>query len=82
MNVATPVSGRKAGTLQGVILLLPVTMAVMGLIVLVPVLPQMMRQFHAVPGAEYLVPLVLTLPALCIAVLAPIAGAIVDAIGR
>jgi MFS family permease len=82
MNVATSVSERKAGTLQGVILLLPVTMAVMGLIVLVPVLPQMMRQFHAVPGAQYLVPLVLTLPALCIAVLAPIAGAIVDAIGR
>lgn len=82
MNVATSVSERKAGTLQGVILLLPVTMAVMGLIVLVPVLPQMMRQFHAVPGAQYLVPLVLTLPALCIAVLAPIAGVIVDAIGR
>ena len=82
MNVATPVSERKAGTLQGVILLLPVTMAVMGLIVLVPVLPQMMQQFHAVPGAQYLIPLVLTLPALCIAVLAPIAGAIVDTIGR
>ncbi len=82
MKIATPVSERKAGTLQGVILLLPVTMAVMGLIVLVPVLPQMMQQFHAVPGAQYLIPLVLTLPALCIAVLAPIAGAIVDAIGR
>jgi hypothetical protein len=27
---------RKAGTLQGVMLLLPITMAVMGLIVLVP----------------------------------------------
>ena len=82
MEVATPLSERKAGTLQGVFLLLPVTMAVMGLIVLVPVLPQMMQQFHEVPGAQYLIPLVLTLPALCLAVLAPVAGAIVDAIGR
>jgi len=32
-----------------------------------------MRQFHAC-GAQYLVPLVLTLPALCIAVLAPLPG--------
>ena len=73
---------RQAGTLQGIVLLLPITMAVMGLIVLVPVLPGMMAQFHDVPGVNYLVPLMLTLPALCIAVLAPVAGVIVDFFGR
>jgi MFS family permease len=78
MNVAE----RRAGALQGVLLLLPITMAVMGLIVLVPVLPGMMAQFHAVPGVEYLVPLMLTLPALCVAVLAPVAGVVVDFFGR
>jgi MFS family permease len=57
-------------------------MAVMGLIVLVPVLPQLMAHFHAVPGAAYLVPLVLTLPALALALLAPVAGVVVDALGR
>ena len=55
------VAERQAGTLQGVLLLLPITMAVMGLIVLVPVLPGMMAHFHDVPGVEYLVPLMLTL---------------------
>jgi len=47
----------RLGHCRAVILLLPVTMAVMGLIVLVPVLPQMMRQFQrGVPGAQYLAP--------------------------
>ena len=53
-------SSRKAGPLQGVLLLLPITMAVMGLIVLVPVLPRMMEHFAAVPGVQFLIPLMLT----------------------
>jgi MFS family permease len=72
----------RAGPLQGVLLLLPITMAVMGLVVLVPVLPGMMAQFHDVPGVEYLVPLMLTLPALCVAALGPFAGIVVDSFGR
>ncbi|WP_179504895.1 MULTISPECIES: MFS transporter [unclassified Sphingomonas] len=76
------VAGRQAGTLQGILLLLPITMAVMGLIVLVPVLPQIMAHYHAVPGVEYLVPLMLTLPALCVALLSPVAGVVVDFFGR
>jgi MFS family permease len=72
----------RAGPLQGVLLLLPITMAVMGLVVLVPVLPGMMAQFHDVPGVAYLVPLMLTLPALCVAALGPIAGIVVDSFGR
>jgi len=73
---------RKAGTLQGVLLLLPITMAVMGLIVLVPVVPRMMEHFAAVPGVQFLIPLMLTLPALCVALLAPAAGFVVDRFGR
>lgn len=73
---------RQAGTLQGVLLLLPITMAVMGLIVLVPVLPAVMVEYREVPGVDYLVPLMLTLPALCVALLAPVAGVIVDFFGR
>jgi MFS family permease len=75
-------SSRKAGTLQGVLLLLPITMAVMGLIVLVPVVPRMMEHFRAVPGVQFLIPLMLTLPALCVALLAPVAGFVVDRFGR
>lgn len=73
---------RQAGTLQGILLLLPITMAVMGLIILVPVLPGIMAHFKDVPGVQYLVPLMLTLPALCVALLSPIAGVVVDFLGR
>jgi len=80
--VSTNVAERHAGNLQGVLLLLPMTMAVMGLIVLVPVLPGIMAHFKDVPGVDYLVPLMLTLPALCVALLAPVAGVVVDFVGR
>ena len=73
---------RQAGTLQGILLLLPITMAVMGLIVLVPILPAMMAHYRDVPGVDYLIPLMLTLPALCVAVLSPVAGVVVDFFGR
>ena len=73
---------RQAGTLQGILLLLPITMAVMGLIVLVPILPAMMAHYRNVPGVDYLIPLMLTLPALCVAVLSPVAGVVVDFFGR
>jgi len=76
------VAERQAGTLQGILLLLPITMAVMGLIVLVPVLPGMMAHFRDVSGVDYLVPLMLTLPALCVALLSPVAGVVVDFFGR
>jgi MFS family permease len=82
MTTMTTNSSRKAGTLQGVMLLLPITMAVMGLIVLVPVVPRMMEHFGAVPGVQFLIPLMLTLPALCVALLAPVAGFVVDRFGR
>ena len=76
------VAVRHAGTLQGILLLLPITMAVMGLIVLVPVLPQIFAYYRDVKGVEYLVPLMLTLPALCVALLSPVAGVVVDFFGR
>lgn len=67
---------------HGILLTLPITMAVMGLVVLVPVLPAMMEHFSDVEGVEYLVPLMLTLPALCVALLSPVAGVVVDYFGR
>lgn len=73
---------RQAGALQGVLLILPITMAVMGLVVLVPVLPAMTQHFSDVPGIENLMGLVLTLPALCVALLSGIAGVVVDFFGR
>lgn len=55
---------------------------VLGAVLLAPVLPKMQDHFENAPGAEALVPLVLTIPALALALLAPFAGIIVDRLGR
>jgi MFS family permease len=71
------------GALQGVILLLPITLAVMGIAVLVPVLPQLMAHFSDVPNHQYLIQGgVLTMPALCITLFSTPAGWLADRIGR
>jgi MFS family permease len=68
---------------QGLILLLPCTLSVMGIVVLIPVLPQLMRHFQHVPNYQYLIQGgVLTMPALCIALFSPLAGWIADRFGR
>jgi MFS family permease len=74
---------RVPGTIQGIALLLPVTLAVMGIIVLVPVVPQMMVHFSNVPNHEVLVlGGVLTMPALGLTLFSPLVGWIVDRLGR
>ncbi|MDP4501140.1 MFS transporter [Nonomuraea turcica] len=55
---------------------------ILGAVLIAPVLPQMQDHFAAVPGAEALVPMALTIPALFLALLAPFAGVIVDRLGR
>ncbi|MFD9042158.1 MFS transporter [Streptomyces bottropensis] len=55
---------------------------VLGAVLIAPVLPKMQEHFAAVPGAKTLVPVVLTVPALALALLAPFAGVIVDRLGR
>ncbi|MFX9065743.1 hypothetical protein ABTN38_20645, partial [Acinetobacter baumannii] len=55
---------RQAGTMTGIALLLPITLTTMAVVLLAPVLPRLMAEFAAVPGRDYLVPMVLTLPSL------------------
>ncbi|MFD5648734.1 MFS transporter [Streptomyces sp. NPDC127039] len=55
---------------------------VLGAVLIAPVLPQMRDHFAGVPGAEALVPMALTIPALALALLAPFAGVVVDRLGR
>jgi MFS family permease len=78
-----PVAERTAGLLQGIMLLLPITLAVMGIVVLVPVLPQMMAHFAHVPNHQYLLQGgVLTMPALCVMLFSPLAGWLADRFHR
>lgn len=75
-------STRHAGLPQSLLLLLGSCLPVLGAVLLAPVLPRMQAHFADVAGSAVLVPIVLTLPALVIAVLAPFAGLIADRLGR
>lgn len=83
MSAAATAPTRMPGALQGIILLLPITLAVMGIAVLVPDVPQLVAAFKSVPHHQYLIQGgVLTMPALCVALLSPFAGWLADRIGR
>lgn len=73
---------RVAGKLQGIILLLPAILAVMAIVALAPTLPQLQAAFADAPGAKWLVPIVLTIPAICLIFFAPLAGYLGDRVGR
>jgi len=73
---------RKAGFAQSLLLLLGSCLPVLGAVLLAPVLPGIQAHFADTPGANVLVPIALTLPALMIALLAPVAGLIADRLGR
>jgi MFS family permease len=68
--------------LRATLLMVGSCLPVLGAVLIAPVLPKMQEHFAAVPGAKTLVPVVLTIPALALALLAPFAGLIVDRLGR
>lgn len=63
-------------------LLLVSTLTVMVGATIAPSLPAMRQHFAAVPNADYWVRLVLSAPALFIAIGVPIAGTVIDRFGR
>jgi MFS family permease len=71
----------KTGKLK-LTLLLVSSLTIMSVITISPALPQMAKVFSDVKNAELLVKLVLTLPALMIAICSPIAGRLIDRYGR
>ncbi len=71
-----------SGFLTGFSLLLPITLSTMAIVLLAPILPQLLADFSTVPAHEYWVPMILTIPALCVAVFSPIAGIAGDYFGR
>jgi MFS family permease len=58
------------------------TLTVMSTMAIAPSLPQMARAFAGMPNAELLVKLTLTIPAIVIAICAPLAGWVIDRFGR
>ena len=73
---------RKAGVVQAWTLILAMFLPIMAIVALAPTLPTLMSHFHEVSNFQVLVPMLLTAPALCIAVLSPFAGRLSDLFGR
>jgi MFS family permease len=71
-----------ASTKHGIILILASIMPAMAIISLVPVLPLLLEEFSEVKGSQFLVPIAMTIPALCVAIFSPFAGWISDKFGR
>ncbi|BBH68838.1 MFS transporter [Actinoplanes sp. OR16] len=82
MSSVTDAPVRQAGLAQLILLLAGSCLSVLGAVLIAPVLPQMTDHFASVPGADALVPIVLTVPALIIGLTAPFAGFIADRIDR
>jgi MFS family permease len=74
--------GNANSRLTQLTLMLISTLTVMSGATIAPSLPSMREYFAAVPNADYLVRLALTLPALFIALGAPLVGIIIDRLGR
>ena len=79
---ASSTTPRQAGFLQGMALLLPITLAVIGVSVFTATGKQMTDHFRNVPHGDYLVDLLQTMPGFWIVFFSPIAGWLADRFGR
>src|SRR3954471_5914436 len=73
---------RKAGAAQAWTLIFAMFLPIMAIIALAPALPTLIGHFSYIPNFGVYVPMILTAPALCIAVLSPFAGRLSDLFGR
>ena len=77
-----PIAHSPAGRAQGMALIMVTALPILALQVLVPDLPQLMQHFRGQPDSDLLVPMILTTPALCIALFSSPAGVLADLWGR
>jgi MFS family permease len=81
----TPVDStgaRLATRRQAVTLMLVASLPTMAIAGLIPVLPALFGHFRDAPHAEWLVPMILTMPSLCVALFSSPIGAAADRFGR
>jgi MFS family permease len=82
MNHDIPTQAKTPGAAQGLALICAAGLPTMAIVSLVPNLPQLFAHFGAVPHAQWLVPMILTLPSLCLALFSPFIGNLIDRVGR
>ena len=73
---------REAGVSQGILLLVASALPVMGVVLLSPIAQRLHEVMKSQTGGVDLAPLILTAPALAIALFSPIAGYMLDKFGR
>jgi MFS family permease len=73
---------KKAGFWQALVVILLNQLPMMAIVSLMPALPTLMEHFKDVENKDLLVPMILTAPGICIALIAPFAGVLVDKFGR
>lgn len=76
------IAAKKAGAWQAWTLIFAMFLPIMAIIALAPALPTLMDRFRDTPHATTLVPMLLTVPALSIAVFGGVAGYMTDRFGR
>lgn len=81
-NTIKQAVSRQPGNVQGILLVSVGLLSTMAVVLLAPAVPAMMQAFAGVHGAQQLVVFSLTCPALCVALLSPFAGMIIDKVGR
>ena len=74
--------GRAAGAAQGYTLVAIATLPTLAIAALVSILPALFQRFEHEPQREWLVPMILTMPSLCVALFSSPIGAIADFWGR
>lgn len=75
-------NGRPAGAAQALVLIGLNAMPILANASLVPSLPNFFKHFADVPGAAFWVPMIITLPTLCIGLFSAFAGILADRFGR
>lgn len=81
-NILVNQTTHKAGAAQAWFLILAMFLPILAIVALAPALPTLIGHFKDVPNAPTLVPLLLVVPALCIALFGGVAGWLTDRFGR
>jgi len=82
VSATSATAARAPGFMQGLMLLLPITMSVVGISVFTATAALMGEHFKDVPNGDYLVQLLITMPAIWILLFSPVAGWLADRFGR
>lgn len=73
---------RDVGAAQGLTIAFAAFFPIMAIISLAPAVPSILQHFQSTPGANTLVPLMVTAPGIMVALLSPVAGWATDRYGR